>query len=186
MPSGRSPLRKSERWPDGFSRPVGSGIFALLRSVSRMYCLIGATPNGTTTVGSGLPFARPILPTDCRRLSRITARHTGSPPQARQPRSPGREGFRAGSTLKSVHWTDLTPPGRGRGLPRQAPPIYLQLECDTSVACRLAASSNRVGCSPTGGPPIRPSDPGKVTGVLGSKSENRFHQTRNHSGRKTY
>ena len=38
-------------------------------------------------------------------------------------------------------------------------PIYQQLECGETLACRLAASSNRVGRSPTGGPLIRPSDP---------------------------
>ena len=64
---------------------------------------------------------------------------------------------------------DLTRVKSGRAcLPRQArqprqpdrrAPIYQQSECDASLACRLAASSNRVGRSPTGGPLIRPSDP---------------------------
>ena len=55
-------------------------------------------------------------------LTRVKSGRACLPRQARQPRSPGREGFRARSTLKSVHWTDLTPPGRGRALPRQARP----------------------------------------------------------------
>ena len=64
---------------------------------------------------------------------------------------------------------DLTRVKSGRAcLPRQArqprqpdrrAPIYQQLECDASLACGLAALSNRVGRSPTGGPLIRPSDP---------------------------
>ena len=64
---------------------------------------------------------------------------------------------------------DLTRVKSGRAcLPRQArqprqpdrrAPIYQQLNCGASLACRLAASSNRVGRSPTGGPLIRPSDP---------------------------
>ena len=63
---------------------------------------------------------------------------------------------------------DLTRVKSGRAcLPRQArqprqpdrrAPIYQQSECDASLACRLAASSNRVGRSPTGGPLIRPSN----------------------------
>ena len=55
-------------------------------------------------------------------LTRVKSGRACLPRQARQPRSPGREGFRARSTLKSVHWTDLTPPSRGRVLPRQARP----------------------------------------------------------------
>ena len=73
-------------------------------------------------LGQHLPPAAPraacfaeIVP-----LARIPGAH--HPRQARQPRSPGREGFRARSTLKSVHWTDLTPPSRGRVLSRQARP----------------------------------------------------------------
>ena len=53
-------------------------------------------------------------------LARFPGAH--HPRLARQPRRPGREGFRARSTLKSAHWTDLTPPGRGRVVPRQARP----------------------------------------------------------------
>ena len=62
---------------------------------------------------------------------------------------------------------DLTRVKSGRAcLPRQArqprqpsrrAPIYDRRECDASLACRLAASSNRVGRSPTGGPLFRPS-----------------------------
>ena len=55
-------------------------------------------------------------------LTRVKSGRACLPRQARQPRRPGREGFRARSTLKSVHWTDLTPPGRGRVSPRQARP----------------------------------------------------------------
>ena len=64
---------------------------------------------------------------------------------------------------------DLTRVKSGRAcLPRQArqprqparrAPIYQKLECDNALACRLAASSNRVGRSPIGGPLLRPSDP---------------------------
>ena len=70
---------------------------------------------------------------------------------------------------------DLTRVKSGRAcLPRQArqprqpdrrAPIYRQLDCDNALACRLAASSNRVGRSPTGGPLIRPSDPCRRVGV---------------------
>ena len=62
---------------------------------------------------------------------------------------------------------DLTRVKSGRAcLPRQArkprqpsrrAPIYKPPDCGEPLACRLAASSNRVGRSPTGGPLIRPS-----------------------------
>ena len=55
-------------------------------------------------------------------LTRVKSGRACLPRQARQPRRPGRESFRARSTLKSVHWTDLTPLGRGRVSPRQARP----------------------------------------------------------------
>ena len=70
---------------------------------------------------------------------------------------------------------DLTRVKSGRAcLPRQArqprqpsrrAPIYQQSECENALACRLAASSNRVGRSPTGGPRIRPSDPRRRVNV---------------------
>ena len=50
--------------------------------------------------------------------------------------------------------------------PDRRAPIYQQLECDTALACRLAASGNRVGRSPTGGPLIRPSDPCRGVGEV--------------------
>ena len=63
-------------------------------------------------------------------LTRVKSGRACLPRQARQPRQPDRRA-----------------------------PIYQQSECDASLACRLAASSNRVGRSPTGGPLVRPSDP---------------------------
>ena len=67
---------------------------------------------------------------------------------------------------------DLTRVKSGRAcLPRQArqprqpdsrAPIYKPPDCGASLACRLAASSNRVGRSPTGGPLLRPSDKSRL------------------------
>ena len=42
--------------------------------------------------------------------------------------------------------------------PDRRGPIYQRSECREPLACRLAASRNRVGHSPTGGPLLRPYD----------------------------
>ena len=66
---------------------------------------------------------------------------------------------------------DLARAKSGRAcLPRQArqpgkrAPIYDLRDCGWPLACSLAALSNRVGRSPTGGPPVRPSDGTDIAG----------------------
>ena len=75
-----------------------------------------------------------------RDLTRVKSGRACLPRQARQPRQPDRRA-----------------------------PIYKPPDCDASLARRLAASSNRVGRSPTGGPLVRPSDPCRCAGVKLSK-----------------
>ena len=95
-----------------------------------------------------------------------------------KPKHQGVSGFDAKLLATSLRcgWCllDLTRFKSGRAcLPRQArqprqpdrrAPIYQQLECATSLACRLAAFSNQVGRSPTA-PPL--SDPLAHDGMAG-------------------